>query len=232
MSSEETEKQSLRLTKELCNDIFGQIDHFVIGGWATTAYCGNVRFTADVDIMARPLTTMPVIKAFDEDWTTKKVFYGVQAEHKKLGIQVHINTISYMLDRTTNTKIPVLNDLFEKINKAKVRGHYCPDTIEIPISPFNYLLTLKAIPNRAKDDFDFILLLLNKNYSTEEFKRLLSRCSNTKPFLDKCKRILNKDYFYSLPQKLITYERFDLMKYNAMSRKIDEIKRALSNAPH
>ena len=48
MNYEEIEKQSLRLTDQLCNDILSNIDHFVIGGWATTAYCGNIRFTTDV----------------------------------------------------------------------------------------------------------------------------------------------------------------------------------------
>lgn len=225
MNYEEIEKQSLELTDELCNDILNKVDHFVIGGWATTAYCGNIRLTFDVDIMTRPLTTMPVIKAFDKDWNTKKVFYGVQAEHKRLGIQVHINTISHMLDRTTNTKIPVLNELFKNIRKAKINGLYCKNTIEIPVCPFNYLLTLKAIPNRAKDDFDFILLWLNQNYSIEEFKKYLNKCSNIKPFYGKCKRISDKDYFYSLPKKLITNLRCDLMKYKAISKKIDEMKK-------
>ena len=227
MNYEETEKQSLELTDELCNNILDKIDHFVIGGWATTAYCGNIRLTFDVDIMTRPLTTMPVIKAFDKKWTIKKVFYGVQAEHKKLGIQVHINTISYMLDRTTNTKIYVSNELFENISKAKINGLYCKKTIEIPVCPFNYLLALKAIPNRAKDDFDFVVLWLNKNYSIEEFKKYLDKCSSIKPFLDKCKRISNKDYFYSLPKKLITNYGFDLMMYKAISRRIDEAKNVL-----
>jgi len=225
MNYEEVEKQSLELTDKLCNDILSKIDHFVIGGWATTAYCGNIRFTVDVDIMTMPLTTMPVIKAFDKDWNTKKVFYGVQAEHKRLGIQVHINTISHMLDRTTNTKIPVLKELFKNIRKAKINGLYCKNTIEIPVCPFNYLLTLKAIPNRARDDFDFISLWPNKNYSIEEFKKYLNKCGNIKPFYDKCKRISNKDYFYSLPKKLITNLRFDLMKYKAISQKIDEMKK-------
>ena len=44
---------------------------------------------------------------------------------------------------------------------------------------------------------------------------------------DKCKRILDRDYFYSLPRKLITNQSFDLMKYKAVSEKIDEIKRGL-----
>ena len=227
MNYKEIEKQSLELTDEICNNILSKINHFVIGGWATTAYCGNIRLTFDVDIMTRALTTIPVIKSFDKEWIVKKVFYGVQAEHKKLGIQVHINTISHMLDRTTNTKIPVLNELFENISKAKINGIYCKKTIEIPVSPFNYLLALKAIPNRVKDDFDFIVLWLNKNYSIEEFKKYLDKCSNTKPFLDKCKRISNKDYFYSLPKKLITNCRFDLMKYKAITRRIDEIKEKL-----
>lgn len=222
MNYEEIEKQSLKLTDNLCNDILSKIDHFVIGGWATTAYCGNIRLTFDVDIMTRPLTTMPVIKAFDKKWNVKKAFYGVQAEHKKLGIQVHINTISYMLDRSTNTKIPVPNELFEGIKKAKINGIYCKNTIEIPICPFNYLLTLKAIPGRARDDFDFILLWLNKNYSIDEFKEYVSKCSSIKPFSDKCKRISDKDYFYSLPKKLTTNFRFDLMKYKTICRKIDE----------
>lgn len=223
MNYEEIEKRSLKLTDELCNNILSKIDHFVIGGWATIAYCGNIRFTADVDIMTGPLTTMPVIKAFDKKWNAKKVFYGVQAEHKKLGIQVHINTISHMLDRTTNTKIPVPNELFENIIKAKINGLYCKNTIEIPICPFNYLLALKAIPNRARDDFDFITLWLNKSYSIEEFKKYLNKCNNTKPFFDKCKRISNKDYFYSLPKKLITNYGFDLMKYKAISGRIDDV---------
>lgn len=227
MSSEEIEKQSLELTDELCNSILNKIDHFVIGGWAITAYCGNIRFTADVDIMTRPLTTAPVIKAFGDEWSTRKAFYGVQAEHKKLGIQVHINTINYMLDRTTNTKILIPNELFESINKAGISGLYCKKTIRIPLCPFNYLLTLKAIPNRAKDDFDFILLLLNKNYSAEEFARYLTKCSSVKPFFDKCKRILDRDYFYSLPGKLITNERFDLMKYKAVSDRVTEIRKRL-----
>ncbi len=225
MTYEETEKQSLKLTDDLCNNILSKIDHLVIGGWATAAYCGNIRVTFDVDIMTRPLTTMPVIKAFDKEWKAKKVFYGVQAEHKKLDMQVHINTISYMLDRTTNTKIYVPNELFENINKAKITGLYCKKTIGIPICPFNYLLVLKTIPNRVKDDFDFLLLWLNKNYSIEEFKKYLNKCSSIKPFFDKCKRILDKDYFYSLPKKLITNLRFDLMKYKAISRKIDEVKK-------
>ena len=224
MNYNETEKQSLELTDELCNRILSKIEHFVIGGWATTAYCGNIRLTFDVDIMTRPLSTMPVMKAFDKKWAVKKAFYGVQAEHKKLGIQIHINAISYMLDRTTNTKIPVSNELFENINRLKISGLYCKNTIEIPVCPFNYLLALKAIPNRVKDDFDFILLLLNKNYSSEEFKKHLGKCSGTKPFSDKCKRILDKDYFYSLPKKLVTNQMFDLMKYKSISRKIDEVK--------
>jgi len=227
MNYKEIEKQSLELTDEICNNILSKINHFVIGGWATTAYCGNIRLTFDVDIMTRPLTTMPVIKAFDKKWATKKVFYGVQAEHKKLGIQVHINTISYMLDRTTNTKIYVSNELFENISKAKINGLYCKKTIEIPVCHFNYLLALKAIPNRAKDDFDFVVLWLNKNYSIEEFKKYLDKCSSIKPFLDKCKRISNKDYFYSLPKKLITNYGFDLMMYKAISRRIDEAKNVL-----
>lgn len=227
MNYEEIEKQSLKLTDQLCNDILSKIDHFVIGGWATTAYCGNIRFTADVDIMTRPLTTMPVKKAFNKEWVTKKVFYGVQAEYKKLDIQVHINTISHMLDRTTNTKIPVPNELFEDVSKAKINGIYCKNTIEIPVCPFNYLLALKAIPNRARDDFDFILIWLNKNYSIEEFKKYLNKCSSIKPFYDKCKRISDKNYFYSLPNKLTTNIRFDLMKYKAVSRRIDEIKAIL-----
>ncbi len=228
MNYKEIEKQSLELTDGLCNSILSKIGHFVIGGWATTAYSGNIRFTADVDIITRPLTTMPVIKAFNKEWNTKKVFYGVQAEHKKLGIQVHINTISHMLDRTTNTKIPVPNELFENISKAKINGLYCKNTIEIPICPFNYLLTLKAIPNRVKDDFDFILLWLNKNYSVEEFKKYLKKCSSIKPFFGKCKRISDKIYFYSLPKKLITNQRFDSIKYKAISRRIDE---TLKNLP-
>ncbi len=225
MNYEEIEKQSLELTDKLCNGVLNKIDHFVIGGWATTAYCGNIRLTFDVDIMTRPLTTMLVIKAFGKDWNTKKVFYGVQAEHKKLKIQVHINAISHMLDRTTKTKIPVLNELFKNIRKAKIKGVYYKNTIEIPVCPFNYLLTLKAIPNRARDDFDFILLWLNKNYSIEEFKKYLNKCGSIKPLSDKCKRISDKDYFYSLPNKLTTNLRFDLMKYKTIRKKIDEIKK-------
>jgi len=225
MNYKEIEKQSLELTNDICKRILSKINHFVIGGWATTAYCGNIRLTFDVDIMTRPLTTMPVIKAFDKDWNTKKAFYGVQAEHKKLGIQIHINSISYMLDRTTNTKIPVSDELFENISRAKINGLYCKNAIEIPVCPFNYLLTLKAIPNRVKDDFDFILLWLNRDYSAEEFKKHLNKCSNVKPFFDKCKRISNRDYFYSLPKKLITNQRFDLMTYKAISKKIDDIKK-------
>ena len=133
MNYKEIEKWSLELTNDLCNRILSKISHFVIGGWATTAYCGNIRLTFDVDIMTRPLTTMPVIKSFDKDWNTKKAFYGVQAEHKKLGIQVHINSISYMLDRTTNTKIPVPDELFESIGRMKINGLYCKNTIEIPV---------------------------------------------------------------------------------------------------
>ena len=57
----------------------------------------------------------------------------------------------------------------------------------------------------------------------EEFKKYLNKCNNTKPFFDKCKRISNKDYFYSLPKKLITNYRFDLMKYKAISRRIDDV---------
>ncbi len=227
MNYKEIEKQSLELTYHLCNNILRNIDYFVIGGWATTAYCGNIRFTADVDIMTRPLTTMPVMKAFDKEWTKRKVFYGVQAEHKKLGIQVHINTISYMLDRSTNTKIPVTDELFENIHLLKIKGMYCKNSIEIPVAPFNYLLTLKAIPNRVKDDFDFALLWLHKEYSVAKFKKYLTMCSSMKPFLNKCKRILNNEYYYSFPKKLITNERFDLMKYKAISRKIDEIKKVL-----
>ena len=83
MNYEEAEKLSLTLTDNLCNQILKKIKHFVIGGWATTAYCGNIRFTADVDIMTMPLTTLPVLKAFDKDWSTRKVFYGVQAKHMK-----------------------------------------------------------------------------------------------------------------------------------------------------
>lgn len=225
MNYEEIEKKSLELTDELCNSILSNIDHFVMGGWATTAYCGNIRLTFDVDIITRPLTTIPVKKAFNKEWSTRKIFYGIQVEHKKLGIQVHINTISHVLDRTTDTKISVPNELFENIIRAKIKGLYAKKTIEIPVSPFNYLLTLKAIPNRAKDDFDFIVLWLNKNYSIEEFKKYLNKCDRTKPFFDKCKRISNKDYFYSLSEKLTTNYRLDLMKYKAILERIEEIKK-------
>ncbi len=227
MNYKEIEKQSLESTDELCNRILSKIDHFVIGGWATTAYLSNIRFTADVDIMTRPLTTMPVIKAFDKDWITRKIFYGVQAQHKKLGIQVHINTISYMLDRSTNTKISVPNELFENIRREKIKGFYFKKIIEIPVCPFNYLLTLKSIPNRLRDDFDFVLLLLNENYSVEEFKKYLNKCGSVKPFNNKCKRILDKKYFYSLSKGLITNESFDLMKYKAISMKIKEIRKII-----
>ena len=112
----------MTLTDNLCNQILKKIKHFVIGGWATTAYCGNIRFTADVDIMTLPLTTIPVIKAFDKDWRTRKVFYGVQAKHKKTGIEIHINTIINMPDRSTNTKISIPGELFEHERRLSSRG--------------------------------------------------------------------------------------------------------------
>src|SRR3989344_4987504 len=137
MNYEEAEKLSLALTDNLYNRILSNINHFVIGGWATTAYCGNIRFTADVDIMTMPLTTMPVIRAFDKDWGTRKVFYGVQAKHKKTGIEVHINTISNMTDRSTDTKISIPSELFEHAKRLKIRGLYHKKEIEIPVCPFN-----------------------------------------------------------------------------------------------
>lgn len=227
MNYEETEKLSLTLTDNLCNEILKKIKHFVIGGWATTAYCGNIRFTADVDIMTMPLTTIPVIKAFDKDWSTRKVFYGVQAKHKKTGIEVHINTISNMPDRSTDTKISIPSELFEHTRRLIIRGLYYKKEIEIPVCPFNYLLTLKAIPNRLKDDFDFCLLLLNKNYSADEFVHYLKECADAKPFLNKCKRIANREYFFSLPKSVITNYTFDLIKFKAVSKRIEEIKNLL-----
>ena len=133
MNYEKAEKLSLTLTENLCNQILKNINHLVIGGWATTAYCGNIRFTADVDIMTMPLTTMPVIKAFDKDWSTRKVFYGVQAKHKKTEIEVHINTISNMVDRSTDTKISIPSGLFEHAKILKIRGLYFKKEIEIPV---------------------------------------------------------------------------------------------------
>ena len=227
MNYEEAEKLSLTLTDNLCNQILKRIKHFVIGGWATTAYCGNIRFTADVDIMTMPLTTLPVLKAFDKDWSTRKVFYGVQAKHKKTGIEVHINTISNMPDRSTNTKISIPNELFEHERRLSIRGLYYKKEIEIPVCPFNYLLTLKAIPNRLKDDFDFCLLLLNKNYSADEFVHYLKECADTKPFLNKCKRITNREYFFSLPKSVITNYTFDLVKFKAVFKSIEEVKSLL-----
>lgn len=224
MNYEEAEKLSLILTDNLCNQILKKIKHFVIGGWATTAYCGNIRFTADVDIMTMPLSTMPVIKAFDGDWSTRKIFYGVQAKHKKTGIEVHVNTISNMQDRSTNTKISILGELFEPTVRSKIRGLYFKKEIEIPVCPFNYLLTLKAIPNRLKDDFDFCLLLLNKNYSADEFTHYLKKCADAKQFLNKCKRIANREYFFNLPKSVITNYTFDSIKFKAVSRRIEEIK--------
>lgn len=227
MNYEEAEKLSLTLTDNLCNQILKNIRHFVIGGWATTAYCGNIRFTVDVDIMTMPLTTIPVIKAFDKDWSIRKVFYGVQAKHKKTDIEIHINTISNMPDRSTNTKIYIPSELFEHIRRLKIRGLYYKKEIEIPVCPFNYLLTLKAIPNRLKDDFDFCLLLLNKNYSADEFMHYLKKCTDTKPFLNKCKRISDREYFFSLPKSVITNYTFDLVKFKAVSKRIEEIKNLL-----
>ena len=96
--------------------------------------------------------------------------------------------------------------------------------IEIPVCPFNYLLTLKAIPNRLKDDFDFCLLLLNKNYSADEFVHYLKECADTKPFLNKCKRISNREYFFSLPKSVITNYTFDLVKFKAVFKRIEEVK--------
>lgn len=227
MNYEEAEKLSLTLTDNLCNLILKKINHFVIGGWATAAYCGNIRFTADVDIMTLPLTTMPVIKAFDKDWSTRKVFYGVQAKHEKTGIEVHINTISNMPDRSTNTKISIPSGLFEHTRRLKIRGLYFKKEIEIPVCPFNYLLTLKAIPNRLKDDFDFCLLLLNKDYSADEFVRYLKKCADIKLFLNKCKRIANREYFFSLPKSVVTNYTFDSVKFKAVSKRIEEIKSLL-----
>ena len=227
MNYEEAEKLSLTLTDNLCNQILKKIKHFVIGGWASTAYCGNISFTADVDIMTMPLTTMPVLKAFDKDWSTRKVFYGVQAKHKKTGIEVHINTISNMPDRSTNTKISIPGELFKHTRTLIIRGLYYKKEIEIPVCPFNYLLTLKAIPNRLKDDFDFCLLLLNKNYSADEFVYYLKECADTKPFLNKCKRISNREYFFRLPKSVITNYTFDLVKFKAVSKRIEEIKNLL-----
>lgn len=227
MNYEEAEKLSLMLTDNLCNQVLKKIRHFVIGGWAATAYCGNVRFTADVDIMTLPLTTMPVIKAFGKEWSTRKVFYGVQAKHRKTGIEVHINTISNMPDRSTNTKISIPSELFEHARRLSIRGLYHRKDIEIPVCPFNYLLTLKAIPNRPKDDFDFCLLLLNKNYSADEFADYLKKCTDIKPFLSKCRRISDREYFFSLPKSVITSYTFDLIKFKAVSKRIEEVKQLL-----
>ena len=58
----------------------------------------------------------------------------------------------------------------------------------------------------------------------EEFKKHLKKCKSIKPFNDKCKRILDKEYFYSLPKGLITNESFDLMKYKAITRRVEEIR--------
>lgn len=226
MNYKEAEKQSLILTNHLCNNILKKIPNLVIGGWALTAYSGNIRFTADIDIITEPLTTMPVKKAFDKDWITRKVFYGVQAENKKLGIQVHINTIAYVPDRSTKTRIIVPNEIFENVKKEKIRGLYYKDkaAIEIPVCPFNYLLTLKAIPNRIKDDFDFALLMLNKNYNRDEFINYLIKYAKKKPFLEKCKRLSNRNYFFSLPKTLITTYSFNIMQFNAVNKELNNIK--------
>ncbi len=227
MNYEEVEKLSLNLTDSLCNDLLKKVNHFVIGGWATTAYCGNIRFTADVDIMTLPLTTMSVIKAFDKEWSTRKTFYGVQTKHKKTGIEVHINTISSMIDRSTNTKISIPAKLFQNIKRLKVSGLYSRNEIDIPVCPFNYLLTLKAVPNRIKDDFDFSILLLNSHYSADKFAYYLKKCADKTPFLNKCRRISNKDYFYALPKRLTSNYTFDLIKFKAISKRIEEVRKLL-----
>ena len=224
MNYEEAEKQSLILTENLCNNILKNIPNLVIGGWAITAYCGNIRFTADIDVITLPLTTMPVKKAFNKDWITRKVFYGVQAENKKLGIQAHINTIAYIPDRSTKTRIIVPNEIFNNIKKEKVRGLYYKGFIEIPVCPFSYLLTLKAIPNRIKDDFDFALLMLNENYNRNEFINYLTKYAIKKHFIEKCKRLSNRAYFFSLSKTLITNYNFNIMQFNAINKELEKIK--------
>ncbi len=224
-STFEVEKTSLDMLKALVDENLASVSHLVMGGWCTTAYIGNVRFTTDIDILCKPFTQRSVVKKFDErNFFVREVFYGVQARHKRTGIEVHINTDAYVHDRSTGSKISVPEGIFKRPRMMSVSGIMYAKKVTVPVTPLEYFMVLKSIPDRDKDDFDFAVLLAKQKFDAKEFARLLRTCaSSLKPFLEKQKRLRSRKMFISLERRVAGGEILDVSSYRRMLMRLDEI---------
>jgi hypothetical protein len=223
----ESERISLETLQTLANENLSEVDYLVIGGWCAAAYIGNVRFTADIDILCKPFTKKSVVKKFDaQAFSVREVFYGIQAKHRKTGIHIHINTDAYVHDRSTGTKVSVPSWIFAKPRRMSIGGIFCTKKVNIPVAPLEYLMVLKAIPDRDKDDFDFAMLLARTKFDVEKFAKLLQSCSSSpKPFTEKEKRLRFRNGFIKTVNKFVG--ALDAREYRCVLMKLEEIDKVI-----
>ena len=231
----QAELKSLELVEHL-KDILKDVGFVIIGGWCTTAYAGNIRYTADVDMVCRPFSHEQVIDSFNkEEFNVKRSGFGVRAKHNETGIEVHIDAGDKVHDGSTKTDIKIPEFIFDKPPVGKVTGILDKSkSVEIPVCSLEFFMVLKGIPNVPKHDYDFAMLLTQPlhlkeqpvSYSPEKFAEILkSEVKNIAPFRKKEERLRDKKFFMGLNNGLTNALPLDTARYRRVLMKLDEIDR-------
>ncbi|MEK6953530.1 MAG: hypothetical protein AABX01_00865 [Candidatus Micrarchaeota archaeon] len=233
----EVERISLELLEDLKKKLAG-INYVVIGGWALTAYAGNIRYTKDIDMLVKHTEKDALIQGFDHtQFNVKESKFGVRAKHNDTGIEIHVTAGEKAHDESTKTGIKVPNRIFMEGNIGEVSGLYCKTKrVSIPVCDLEYFAVLKGIPDLAKHDFDFVMLLTNPLHlgrkevriNSQRFTSLLKTCVlNLKPFREKEKRIRDKQNFQRIGNSVTPPVFFDNARYRRVLLALDEIDKFL-----
>jgi len=229
------ELRSLEIVEHL-KSVLRDVDFVVIGGWCTTAYAGNIRYTMDIDIICRAFSHKEVIGSFDKnEFNVKRSGFGVRAKHNETGIEVHINAGDKIRDGSTKTGIRIPSFIFDGSRTGMVTGILNRSkSVEIPLCDLEFFMVLKAIPNLPKHDYDFAMLLTQPlhlkeqsvEYSPSRFAEVIkSSVRNIAPFRKKEQRLRDKSYFKHLTDGLPNALPLDTARYRRVLMKLDEIDR-------
>lgn len=233
----QAEFKSLELVEHL-KCVLKDVDFVIIGGWCTTAYAGNIRYTADVDMICRPFSHEQVMDSFNkEEFNVKHSGFGVRAKHNETGIEVHIDAGDKLHDGSTKTDIKIPEFIFDKPTVGRVTGILNKSkSVEIPICGLEFFMVLKAIPNVPKHDYDFAMLLTQPlnlkdqpvSYSPEKFAEILkSEVKNIAPFMKKEERLRDKTFFMNLTNEITNALPLDSARHRRVLMKLDEIDKVL-----
>jgi hypothetical protein len=226
---------------DLLEDLLGVMRHVrsvVIGGWCTTAYAGNIRYTADIDMLCESFSHERIIRAFDKkDYNVKPAGFGVRAKHNETGIEIHMDAGKKIHDASTDTDIEVPEAIFDKPRIGSVRGILNPNkVVDVPVCDLEFFMVLKGIPGVPKHDYDFAMLLtqlLNLRdipieYNPRRFAKLLTTCAaDIAPFREKEARLRDRSTFMSLQRGLTNNLPLDAARYRRVLVKLEEIDRHL-----